>query len=131
MNIERETIAKIAHEVNRAYCLSVGDDSQPRWEDAPDWQRNSVIAGVELHINNPETQPSASHEAWLKLKLEEGWKYGPVKDPEKKEHPCMVPYDQLPAYQQSKDYIFAAICRAMAEEFIGKPLYDDDDAGDD
>jgi hypothetical protein len=25
-------IARLAHEVNRAYCQSIGDDSQPAWK---------------------------------------------------------------------------------------------------
>ena len=33
LNIEK--IAKACHEVNRAYCLALGDTSQPAWEDAP------------------------------------------------------------------------------------------------
>lgn len=41
MNIEQT--AKTAHEVNRAYCLSIGDISQPSWEDAPDWQKKSAV----------------------------------------------------------------------------------------
>lgn len=32
-------VAHVAHEVNRAYCQSLGDNSQPTWEDAPHWQR--------------------------------------------------------------------------------------------
>ena len=42
-------------------------------------------------------------------KTAEGWSWGPVKDPERKQHPCMVPYDQLPQEQRAKDYIFRAI----------------------
>lgn len=38
---------------------------------------------------------------------------GPVKDAEKKEHPCIVPYDQLPLDQRMKDYIFAGIVHAI------------------
>lgn len=33
-----EQIARMAHEANRAYCQALGDDSQPAWEDAPEWQ---------------------------------------------------------------------------------------------
>lgn len=29
-------IAQVCHEVNRAYCQALGDDSQPAWDDAPD-----------------------------------------------------------------------------------------------
>lgn len=104
--MKKSDIAKIAHELNKAYCESMGDQSQPSWEDAPDWQKSSAINGVQMHLDNPNASPSDSHESWLKQKTEEGWKYGPVKDPEKKEHPCYVPYDQLPESQKAKDYIF-------------------------
>lgn len=108
-----KTIARVCHEANRAYCQALGDDSQPAWEDAPEWQRSSAINGVQFHLANPDAGPSHSHDEWLKEKAATGWKYGPVKDPEKKEHPCFVPYDQLPAEQKAKDYIFRAIVHAM------------------
>lgn len=99
-------IAQVAHELNKAYCESIGDNSQPSWENAPEWQKSSAINGVQFHIDNPDAKPSHSHESWLKQKEDEGWKYGEVKDPSKKEHPCFVPYDQLPTEQKSKDFIF-------------------------
>lgn len=112
-----EQIARICHAVNRAYCRSIGDDSQPAWEDAPDWQKESAINGVQFHLNN-ETTPAASHENWLNQKVADGWVYGPVKDPEKKEHPCMVPYDQLPVEQRTKDYLFKAVCDCFKGEAV-------------
>jgi hypothetical protein len=102
-------IARVCHEANRAYCKALGDGSQVSWDAAPQWQRDSAIAGVRFHMENPNASPSASHESWLKVKTEEGWKYGPVKNVETKEHPCFVPYDQLPVEQRAKDYIFSAI----------------------
>lgn len=106
-------IAKVCHEANRAYCQALGDDSQLPWDDAPQWQRTSVINGVNFHIDNPDAKPSDSHNSWLAEKVADGWTYGPVKDPELKQHPCFVPYDQLPADQRAKDFIFMAIVRAM------------------
>lgn len=99
-------IAMMCHEINAAYCQSMGDDSQPTWDDAPDWQRNSAIAGVEMHLANPDATPEQSHESWYKQKEAEGWKYGEVKDAEKKEHPCFLPYEELPDEQKAKDYLF-------------------------
>lgn len=107
------TIAKVCHEVNKAYCESLGDYSQPKWEDAPDWMKTSAINGVKHHIMNPDTTPEGSHEKWLEEKRATGWKYGPVKDAEKKEHPCFVPYDQLKESDKSKDFIFRAIVRQL------------------
>ena len=108
-----EQIARVAHEINRAYCLSLGDDSQPKWDDAPEWQRESAINGVQFHIAKPDASPDNSHIAWLRVKTEAGWKWGPVKDPEKKEHPCCVPFDQLPAEQQVKDYLFRQVVHSL------------------
>jgi hypothetical protein len=115
MSVERT--AKICHEANRAYCATIGDYSQPTWEYAPQWQKDSAIKGVEFHIANlaagREPSPSASHESWLDEKRAAGWTYGPTKDAEKKTHPCFMPYDGLPLYQRLKDYIFAAIVKAV------------------
>lgn len=106
-------IAQVAHEINKAYCESIGDTSQPEWDAAPDWQRRSAIGGVEFHLDHPDASPSASHESWLKQKTEEGWKYGPVKNPETKEHPCFVPYNELPTEQKSKDFLFKQIVHSL------------------
>jgi hypothetical protein len=110
-NIEK--IAAVCHDANRAFCNGLGDWSQPTWENAPEWQRESAIKGVEYHLNNPEAKPSDSHDSWLAEKERTGWKYGPIKDAEKKEHPCFVPYDQLPKEQQLKDYLFKAVIEAL------------------
>ena len=107
-----EELAHMAHEVNRAYCQALGDHSQPSWEDAPEWQRNSAIHGVEMHMQNPDAGPAQSHESWMEEKVAEGWVYGEVKDPEVKTHPCLVPFDELPVEQQAKDFIFRAIVHA-------------------
>lgn len=42
------------------------------------------------------------HEVWAKSRMEQGWIYGEVRDDEKKTHPCLVPYDELP--ETEKDY---------------------------
>lgn len=108
-----EQIARVAHEVNRAYCQALGDNSQPAWEDAPGWQRKSAIKDTLFHLDNPNAGPEHSHVSWLAEKNRDGWKYGPVKDAEKKEHPCFVPYDQLPTEQKAKDYLFRGVVHAL------------------
>lgn len=106
-----ERAARATHEVNRAFCRALGDDSQVPWDQAPEWQQASARDGVLGVIagNGPEE----SHERWLELKRKEGWKYGPVKDPEKKEHPCFVAYDELPSAQKAKDVLFVTVALAV------------------
>lgn len=105
-------IAKICHEANKAICISMGDESQPKWEDAPEWQKESAIKGVMAIIDGDVTTPEESHISWLAEKKETGWKYGPVKDPEAKEHPCFVSYAELPSEQQVKYGVYYAIVTA-------------------
>lgn len=112
MNVQ--DIARVCHEANRAYCQSIGDNSQPDWDRAPDWQKQSAENGVRFHLENHNAKPSQAHDEWLKEKQATGWKYGLVKDSEKKEHPCFVPYDDLPEAQKKKDALFIAVVHALA-----------------
>lgn len=109
-----EDIARVAHEVNRAYCESFGDTSQLPWEAAPERQQASVRAGVALLLAHPETPPGEAHAAWMAHQLEAGWRYGPVKNPQTKEHPSLLAFDLLPREQRTKDYLFCAVVRALA-----------------
>jgi hypothetical protein len=113
LKLEIEKIAKICHEANKVYCELHGDFSQRSWEDSPDFIKHSAIDGVEYHMNNPEAKASSSHENWLRFKEAEGWVYGEVKDVLKKTHPCMVPFDELPEFQQTKDILFRNIVESF------------------
>lgn len=42
------------------------------------------------------------HEVWAAGRIAAGWKYGPVRDEIKKEHPCLIPYEELS--EDEKDY---------------------------
>lgn len=112
MKAKETLIAMVAHEVNRAYCQAIGDHSQPEWGRAPLWQKESAIKGVIFHLDGNHG-PEASHENWMREKLADGWQWGPVKDPENKRHPCMVPFNELPRAQQVKDHLFRAVVQVM------------------
>lgn len=115
-------VARICHEVNRAFCEGLGDASQKPWAEAPVWQQDTGVMGVVFHLsgihNNTPHGPEASHEGWWKEKIRDGWKYGPVKDAEKKEHPCCVPYSELPREQQAKDSLFLTVVEGLAHLVI-------------
>lgn len=112
-SVRIEEIARVAHAVNRAYCQALGDESQPAWVLAPQWQKDSAINGVRFHLANPGASPRDGHENWLAQKAAEGWSYGPVKDVATKQHPCFVPYDELPVEQRAKDAIFRAVVHEL------------------
>ncbi|HEX3985789.1 MAG TPA: RyR domain-containing protein [Acidobacteriaceae bacterium] len=105
--------ATVAHEANRILCAALGDFSQSTADKAEWWQIHSASQGVKAIAAQPDLSPADSHAGWMKQKFEEGWVYGPVKDVEKKEHPCMVPYDELPVEQRLKDYLFGIVVRGV------------------
>lgn len=107
-------IAKVCHDANRAWCMANDDYSQPAWGEAPDWQIESAINGVEHALKHPDATSEDMHSNWMADKIADGWTYGPVKDPEAKTHPCMIPYAELPEFQRKKDALFLAIVRALA-----------------
>jgi hypothetical protein len=107
-------IARICHQANKAYCVTLGDFSQEDWDQAPEWQRESAIKGVEAILEENLT-PEQCHISWMKHKLTDGWVYGEEKNENKKTHPCMIPYDDLPKEQKLKDKLFHAIVNCFKE----------------
>jgi ryanodine receptor 2 len=43
------------------------------------------------------------HEVWAKSRIDEGWVYGPERSDELKQHPCLVPYEELPEIEKEYD----------------------------
>src|SRR4051812_48275708 len=44
-----------------------------------------------------------THENWSRQRLAEGWRYGPVRDDARKEHPSLVPYEELSESEKQYD----------------------------
>lgn len=108
-----DDIARVCHEANRAVQQITGDPvPSPPWDDAPGWQRTSAIAGVSAALAG--ATPAEHHQAWCDAKTADGWRHGPVKDGDARTHPCLVPYDELPAEQRVKDAVFLGIVAALA-----------------
>ena len=43
------------------------------------------------------------HEVWSQGRMTEGWTYGPQRNESLKEHPCLVPYEELPESEKEYD----------------------------
>ncbi len=44
-----------------------------------------------------------AHEVWARQRLADGWRYGASRNDEQKEHPCLVPYEDLPETEKQYD----------------------------
>lgn len=43
------------------------------------------------------------HETWVRMRLDEGWTLGPRRDDDRREHPCLIPYAELPDIEKEID----------------------------
>lgn len=44
-----------------------------------------------------------AHENWARQRMSDGWRYGVKRDDTRKEHPCLVSYEQLPESEKEYD----------------------------
>ena len=64
------------------------------------------VTGIELPIElNSLVEQMASnvHDVWAMSRMNDGWSYGGKRDDQKKTHPCLVPYADLPDSEKSYD----------------------------
>lgn len=50
-----------------------------------------------------ERLAESTHDNWADQRLRDGWRYGPTRDDTRKEHPCLVPYADLPDSEKEYD----------------------------
>jgi len=48
-----------------------------------------------------------AHEQWAKQRMADGWRYGPKRDDDRKEHPMLRPYDELPESEKAYDRLIS------------------------
>jgi DNA-binding transcriptional MerR regulator len=108
-------IAAVIHDANRRLQLINGEETpSPVWEEAPERQVRSSIAGTQFALGNPDVTPEEMHEHWYADMERRGFRHGPVKDEEALTHPAMVHWPDLPEHQKAKTRLLIAIARALA-----------------
>lgn len=105
-----EAIAKIYHQASKAYSETLGDYSGEDWHLMDDEYKKITCEAVDSLITEDLT-PRSVHEYWFEFRSKHGWKYGPIADKEKKEHPYFMPYDELPIEKRRRDSLLYEIVR--------------------
>lgn len=62
---------------------------------------SSIVLSKEL-LDLRETIAENVHENWAATRLHEGWTWGPARNDTLKQHPCLIPYNELP--EEEKEY---------------------------
>jgi len=112
-NIER--IAEILYEATRREAEWSQRSIVPEaWNDRDDAFRKQFVQVIQNYLTMDKLPtPEEAHDSWVKAYTDMGWVYGPERDPVKKTHPDMVPFDQLPKDERDKDAIFLALIYAV------------------
>lgn len=83
----------------------------PPWNDRePEFQKQFLDVIEMMCGPDRKTDPEELHDDWVRAYADMGWKYGPVRDAEKREHPDMVSFADLPWRERNKDEVFIALC---------------------
>ncbi len=109
-----EAISRAVHEAVRAWSAAHGQLDIPAWDEAPDWMRASTEESVRFVQAHPQAGAGAQHEQWMAQRQADGWTYGATRDDEKKHHPMLVPFDELPEFERKKDALVCAIILALS-----------------
>lgn len=121
-------LARIVHGAHVQYNVILGDNApDPPW-DALGGRHQKQIADRVRSIREGKG-PAQIHQEWIDEMARWGWKYGEVKDPIARTHPCMRPYDELSPDQQAKDrlairIVFTFVMPEVAEEIAHESLRD-------
>src|SRR4029077_12493806 len=62
-----------------------------------------VVLGEDI-LSLSDVLARSAHDRWALQRLGEGWLPGPERDDERKEHPCLVEYEALPASERAYDH---------------------------
>ena len=112
-SMDSNVIIKIIYCAIKAYAETVGDNSFADWEIANRDVVDSMYRGYLIRLNalrhGVVQTPEENHNYWMKDRLAHGWVLGPIKNDNKKEHPALVPYVELPTFQRVKNTIFTSI----------------------
>lgn len=64
------------------------------------------LSGIELpsELNElAELMAKNVHEVWAQTRISQGWTYGEERSDDKKTHPCLIPYEELPESEREYD----------------------------
>lgn len=114
-----ERRAVFVYEAARLQAAAVDAPIVPEpWADREEAFRAQFLNVIEMMCGpDRKSSPAELHDDWVRAYEAMGWSYGPVRDPEARTHPDMVPFDDLEFREQIKDAVFVALCE-IARQWI-------------
>jgi hypothetical protein len=103
-NFQRlDVIAELGWQAHIAWERIIGEQSKPDWSALSNLQQRTIADSVRWLVDHPTSSVAAQHDAWRARKTFD----------EYKDHPNMVPFDDLPFSQQMKARLWRHIIFAV------------------
>ncbi len=113
--MKSEKIASICYAAARVVGASAGQDI-PVWSRANANEKLWIRGSVACCLKEPEASLEARHQRWTTAMDLAEWKHGKVLDYEKKIHPYLVPFLELPGEERFRRQLIEAIVLSCSEE---------------
>lgn len=111
---ELDGIGRVIHEALSAWNVANGQPAYDGWDTLDDAGKASTLESVQFVLSHPNVGAGAQHAQWVQQKEAAGWSYAETRDNDKKHHPMMVPFTDLPEDEQRKDALLNAIVLALS-----------------
>lgn len=82
----------------------------------------SLMNGTRFALEHKGMTPEENHNLWCAGKIEQGYCYGKELSIEKKTHPSLVPFSELPEVEKRKDemdILMVELCNKFFDEVMG------------
>lgn len=99
--IPPEEIARIVHTAHCSLQVWLEDPCPAMpWDTLSPSQKEMVVS--EVRLVQQGFPYDYVHQVWMEKMFEDGWSHGKVKDPVRKRHPDLLPWEKLPFWEQQK-----------------------------
>jgi hypothetical protein len=68
-----------------------------------DWDAEKLVFSEDDPQDEVSLMARMEHDSWCQRKMEQGWRYGPEKDPARKTNPSLISWDELPEVEKEKN----------------------------
>jgi hypothetical protein len=106
--------AQIAYKLDQAYQVAISGESRPNWHELKPEDRKNITDRAIYYLTDPNAVVSSLHERWAHTKYSEGWSYAPQFSEEKKHHPMLVSYADLPLSRRVGDTLFMQTIQTLS-----------------
>jgi len=111
--LTNDDIAQISYETARAWSRVTGGERLPSWGSLSDREKRRAISDAERLRPPPEATLAEWHAARVAEMKADKWVYGEKKDTDRKVHPCLVPFEDLPRSEIVKIGLFIKLTRSL------------------